>query len=326
MADDESVGAVRTTGPRAVCVGICTRNRGDAIVSTLESVIAAADTVPSSIEILVVDQSANEETRRAVREFVERGEVRYISTNTVGLSRARNLLLAETDADLVLFTDDDCMVAPDWITATVAEFGEDRTIAVVFGDVEAAPGGVGSITPVSIAPSPYVVTSLRAWKAVDGIGIGIGASMAVDRDVALSVGGFDPLLGAGGRFHSGEDTDFAVRVLLDGHAIRRSTKVRVLHAGHRTSDEFRALTRHAMFGVGCALSKAIRRSPGSGSLLVARIVTSSVLSPGLSDLAHRRRPRVLGRGLFLLRGLVGGLQVGVDRSTWCFVDQPEDRT
>jgi hypothetical protein len=71
---------------RAVCVGICTRDRGRAIVDTLESVIAAAESVIPRPEILVVDQSEGNETRHAIVALVEGGQVRYIPTSTVGLS------------------------------------------------------------------------------------------------------------------------------------------------------------------------------------------------------------------------------------------------
>jgi GT2 family glycosyltransferase len=295
-------------------------------VDTLESVIAAAESVIPRPEILVVDQSEGNETRHAIVALVEGGQVRYIPTSTVGLSRSRNILLSSTRADLVLFTDDDCTVPENWIGATLAEFDADPSAAVVFGNVEAAPAESGSITPVSIAASAFVVRSLRDWRAVDGIGIGIGASMAVNRHAALGLGGFDPLLGAGGRFHSAEDTDFAVRALMSGYAIRRSTEVCVSHAGHRTSEEFRTLTRNAMFGVGCSLSKVIRRAPGTGSAFVARMITSSIVRPALVDVTQRRRPRVFGRAAFLFRGIVRGSQTPIDRATWCFLDVPDGGT
>jgi len=108
-----------TTDLPQVTVLICTRDRGDLIHATIRSVLA--NTYPR-FDLLIVDQSSEISTARAVAEFCGDSRLRYIHTATQGLSIARNIGLAFCHSDLVLMTDDDCEVPPDWISEMVALF------------------------------------------------------------------------------------------------------------------------------------------------------------------------------------------------------------
>ena len=47
--------------------------------------------------------------------FLGDGRIRYIRTRETGVSRSRNRSLSEARCEFVLNTDDDCVVASDWI-------------------------------------------------------------------------------------------------------------------------------------------------------------------------------------------------------------------
>src|SRR5918995_4681659 len=66
---------------------------------------------PAPAEVLVVDQSGNE----AVRAAVEHEGARLITLPEANVARARNVGLREARQEKVLFTDDDCTVAGDWV-------------------------------------------------------------------------------------------------------------------------------------------------------------------------------------------------------------------
>src|SRR4051812_34148452 len=99
-----------------VSVVICTRNRGAEILGTIQSVIAN-DFV--DFELIIIDQSTSDVTAAIVEPFLGDERVRYIRTHETGVSRSRNRSLSEARCEFVLNTDDDCVVAPDWIAASV---------------------------------------------------------------------------------------------------------------------------------------------------------------------------------------------------------------
>jgi GT2 family glycosyltransferase len=95
----------------AVSIVVCTRGRGPLVISAIESILAS---VGVRLELVVVDQSASTDTANAVAVFRDDPRLRYIRSFTVGVSRARNIGIRAARNDIVLITDDDVTVPPDW--------------------------------------------------------------------------------------------------------------------------------------------------------------------------------------------------------------------
>ena len=324
MASDSVPGeAHRGATPRAVVV-VCTRDRGDLIVGTIESIL---DNPNTDVEVIVIDQSRDHETRDALARFAELDRVRYIASGLPGLSRARNLALASTDAELVLSTDDDCVVDARWIDANLAVFDEYPEAAIVFGDVVAPPEGLGGegYAPENVAHDDFIVRSVRGWKSPDGINVGIGASMAVRKSVVDELGGYDELLGAGAELKSAEDTDMSLRALFAGHAVVHCTEVQVVHFGRRSHEEFRGLVRESMFSLGAVIGKLVRVHPGAMTWFAVGRIGRLIVTPVVTDLPRLRRPPVLGRAVYLARGIWLGLRRATDGETHRFlVPEPSE--
>ena len=113
---------------------ICTRERPAGLVTAVESVLA---NTWSAFELVVVDQSATPIARAYLRDDLGDARLRYVHTQTRGLSRARNVGIRETTAEIVLFTDDDCVVSPHWVETMVAHFAEDPGLGAVVAPVVA---------------------------------------------------------------------------------------------------------------------------------------------------------------------------------------------
>src|SRR5581483_11263448 len=81
-----------SVGPAAhassVTAVVCTRDRGPAVIRTLQSILL--NTYPA-FDVVVVDQSDDERTREALSPFRARGDVRYVRTASRGLAAGRNL-------------------------------------------------------------------------------------------------------------------------------------------------------------------------------------------------------------------------------------------
>jgi GT2 family glycosyltransferase len=289
-----------------VSVVICTRNRGSEIVRTIESIIANDFT---EFELIIIDQSTTNDTQVAVAPFLSDGRVRYVRTDQTGVSRSRNRSLSEASCEFVLNTDDDCVVATDWIAANLRALMAEPRAAIVFGDVIAPDVQAANFyTPESRARSDFVVRSIWSWKSTDGANVGIGASMAMRKSMLAAIGGFDTSLGPGSPLQNAEDTDISLRAVLAGQRIVRTRAVRVTHFGARHHDDYRQLMRVTMLALGAVNGKLFRRHPiaaawyfvGLGWRTIARVV--------IVDLVHLRRPPVLGRAKYLVQGLVLGLR------------------
>ena len=82
------------------------------MVDTVASILA--NTHPN-FELVVVDQSKDNETLEALKPFGADPRLRYVKITTVGKGNALNAGLKETKGSVIAITDDDCTVPPKWL-------------------------------------------------------------------------------------------------------------------------------------------------------------------------------------------------------------------
>jgi len=153
-------------------------------------------------------------------------------------------------------------------------------------------------------------------------GRGLGAGMALRREVALELGGFDEALGPGARFLAAEDMDFAVRALLRGFHVYDTGDRPILHHGFRSFAQGREHARRDFIGLGAACAKPLRARRWNAMVLPAWEFSAHALWPPLADLLHLRRPRGLARISGFVQGFADGLRTPVDPQTVVFVKRP----
>jgi GT2 family glycosyltransferase len=289
-----------------VSVVICTRDRGAEIVGTIESVIANDG---ASFELIIIDQSTSDTTEAAIEPFLTDDRIRYVRTQESGVSRSRNRSLSEARCEFVLNTDDDCVVATDWIAENVRALAAAPNAAMVFGEVVAPADQPDDFyTPESRAQSDFVVRSIWSWKSTDGANVGIGASMAMRKSMLTALGGFDTCLGPGSPLRNAEDTDISLRAVVAGYELVRTRAVHVTHFGARHHDDYRELMRVTMLGIGAVNGKLFRRHPVAASWYFLGLGWRTIARVTIVDLVHLRKPPVLGRARYLVKGLVLGLR------------------
>lgn len=187
--------------PKPLTVGVCTRNRPDALARCLRSLRAIGDVAET---VIVVDDGSAPPVEPAVRaalaDAAPRG-LRFIR-NEVSRSVAagRNRIAREAVTPWVLNLDDDAAVVdPNAVRRALRVLERDPRLAAVAlaqGDAEGAPW------PPHTQPAPvdypcYVATFT-------------GYGHLLRRDAVLSAGGFREALGI-----NGEEKELALR-LLDG--------------------------------------------------------------------------------------------------------------
>lgn len=299
--------------PPRYAVVVATRNRGAKICPLIESVLAGE--VPD-FEMVVVDQSTDDETRRAVEPFLADGRVRYVHSDVAGTSRARNRGFSLTTAPIIAITDDDCTVPKDWLTRLGRPFADDPRLGVVYCNVDPVPVEEPGHTPNirfaenrSIPELSEIRPGQRLW---------MGAGMAVRRAMLEDVRGFDEVLGPGGRFPACEDNDIAWRGLVRGWGTYENADVAVLHDGFRSLEQLREHVTRDFYGIGGTVAKYVRTGHWRvGAMLVPLLYQFGVVEPA-RDVLNRRLPRGFRRPYMLLRGLVDGLRTPLDRETLCY--------
>ena len=292
---------------------VCTRNRGSSIVGTLLSIFA--NTHPN-FEIFVVDQSMGEETACAVLPFLADPRLRYVHRSEQGVGRARNLGIQEARGEILALTDDDCEVPAHWLETMAAVFAENPTVAVAFCNVEAAVHntGLGFIPAYSRIGSKLLSGSWDKCAAR-----GIGAGIALRRDIILALGGFDERMGPGAEFPACEEGDLAVRVLLCGYGVYETDAVAVRHSGFRTWEEGKLLARRDWIGIGAAYAKPLKCGYWRFAVVPAYELLRFAVWPPLWDLLRFRRPRGLGRIAAFFQGFIRGWRTPIDPKTLLFL-------
>jgi len=292
-----------------VTVAVCTRNRHFDLARTLSSLIRQGGDFS---ELLVIDQSTNAKTAHVVSRYRSLdGRLRHVASDSVGLSRSRNIALHESRSAVTAFTDDDCLVQPGWIEQLGEVFTSDPTAGIAFGEVRPAfgPGHGGFI--VGYKPTRPRRLTGRLGKLRDG---GIGASMVVRTEAARAIGGFDEWLGAGGHFPSCEDGDFAYRMLANGWSLHHVPEAIVLHYGLRDWDAGSRLTRQTYLAVGAAYFKYVRCGDLVGALLLGQQLSMAGANVA-ANAVRLRRPLGLGRLASLVLGMRKSFEKRVDRRT-----------
>ncbi len=204
--------------PGSVAVIIPTRGRSSQLRRCLASV---ANLEGPDCEVIVVNNGLpSAETRLVVDAASARATnpIRYIEEPRPGSSVARNRGIAETQADIVAFTDDDVVVDRDWLRWLVEPFNRP--------DVGATTGMVLPLelqTPAQKRFEQYAGFSrgltrrsfdLRSGRVDRRFlypflagAFGSGNSAAFRREALVAAGGFDPALGVGSLALSGEDSE-----------------------------------------------------------------------------------------------------------------------
>jgi glycosyltransferase involved in cell wall biosynthesis/GT2 family glycosyltransferase len=308
---DASAQAPDVQDPIKISALVCTRNRPKQIASAVRSLLADAP----EIELIVVDQSPGDETQLALGEWRDDPRLVYHHSTTTGKGAGLNVGLRMAKGSLIALTDDDCEVPPGW-ASTMAQILESQpNVAVLFCNVVPVPydRSLGYV-PV------HERTSSRLLKSVDGLrfGLGLGAGMAVRRDVALAIGGFDESFGPGARFPSADEWDMCIRVLLSGWHVYETPEIEIVHDGFRSFAEGRVHARRDWIALGAVCAKPLRSGHLRAAIVPLYFFPAKALWPPLSDVLHLRLPRSVGRISAFLSGFVDGLRIPVDPETLRF--------
>jgi len=232
---------------------IATRGRPEVLREALASAVA---TLPEGSELIVVDGDT-ERSAEAVVEAVDRSAgappIRYIA-GVSGLCSQRNRGIEVAEGDVVVFTDDDCTLAPGFYESLAAAYRSDDVIGAT-GRVLQTPderigsniesplrrlvlggGRQGTMTSFGFRRPIIDVDSSRTIEFMPG------TFMSARLGTASELG-FDEWLERSSGYCLGEDDDFSYRLSRRGKIVYAPTAAVHHHSiGKRTMNR-RALDR-----------------------------------------------------------------------------------
>lgn len=204
-----------------VSVVICTWNRASLLDRTLAEMENLR--IPSGVEweLLVVNNNCTDDTDAVLARHATRLPLQRLFERRQGKSYAANFAVERSRGELILWTDDDVLVDPEWV-AEYVKAAEMWPGASFFGGTvdpwfaEAPPrwlrrhfiriGNVYAARQLGSEVRPFVGEELP-----------FGANMALRRQ-ALAVRGFDPQLGPSGQEQvRGEETELLAALQRLGH-------------------------------------------------------------------------------------------------------------
>jgi O-antigen biosynthesis protein len=242
--------STRFTSPPSTSLIICSRNRPKLLLECIESVLKGEE-LPT--ELCIIDQSDVPHPTLPGLRATRSCDIRYIWSQSIGLSRGRNAGIAVSRHDILSFTDDDMIMPLPWFRLLIRAFLEAGSRAIVTGRVLATaadtPGGFAPSTNSDEAPAVY---EGRVGKDV------LWANMAIHRSALATVGGFDERLGAGSHFPSSEDNDMGFRLLEAGYRIVYVPEVVLYHRAWRTQRDHVSIGWNYGRGQGAYYAKHLR--------------------------------------------------------------------
>ena len=201
-----------------ISVIVCAYNAA----STLEDCLSSLErlTYPNH-EVVIINDGSRDATGEIARRHPS---MRLIDVANGGLSRARNLGLSEATGEIVVYTDADVRVEPDWLTYLVQPFLNSDVVAC--GGPNVCPDDDPWLArAVALSPGgpTHVMLDDRVAEHIPG------CNFAVRRDALLSIGGFNPIY-----LRAGDDVDVCWRLQARGGKIGFAPAALVWHH-HRPS-------------------------------------------------------------------------------------------
>ena len=290
---------------QSVSIVLCTLDRKDKLPKVVRSIYAAARrTLAAEIELIIVDNGSTDKTLDVARSLAIDAPIPVLILSEVekGLCRAKNRGIKAAKGQVLVFTDDDCEWAPDYLEVLLRSY--DAGAGIKGGRVE-----LGDPSDL-----PFTIKTESRMEVYDGSrhpgGFLHGCNLAVPRAVFERIGLFDENFGPGAPFRAAEDTEFVYRAFKAGVPIHYIPDlVTYHHHGRKTIGDIAKLNWSYQIGNGALHAK---HGLADGLLLRAyyhnaRNILFEVVGGPKFDahlgISHRQLvvPQILGIWLYLFR-------------------------
>jgi GT2 family glycosyltransferase len=206
-------GSLRPVAHPEISVVVPVRDGAGGLRLLLES-LAAQTLARDRFEVVVVDNGSRDDAPAAVAGATGAVLVRESWANR-GLARNRGVAVAA--ADLIAFTDGDCLADAGWLAALLA--------CLQHAPLAAGPVVLETGTPPNACERLELVWRFDQAGNVRASGWAASANLGISRRAFLEIGGFDPAYR-----HIGEDVDLCLRAGAAGHRLAYCPDAVITHA------------------------------------------------------------------------------------------------
>ena len=227
--------------PPTVSVIIPTYNRKDLLRETIDSLVQQS--YPSDrFEVIVVDDGSTDGTS-AIAEQVFPFILRYFRQSNQGDAAARNLGARQSQADFLVFLDDDILLEPDYLTHLIQTYDLGQNMIVIgtwnLGPAETNPFSQSLYSSPDLENS-HIIKELPFRDVYSN-------NMSLRREAYFKIGMMQGLDFPGSSMWC--DLDFNYRAYRQGFEFIRSTKAICWHRDHtvRSLDVYKKRMRTAAY-------------------------------------------------------------------------------
>lgn len=229
---------------------LATRNRAGQLRQVLER-YCDLQSPAGGWKAIIVDNGSSDDTRGTVESFSTRIPVQYLREDRPGKTVALNTGLSAVEGDLIVLTDDDILVLPDWLVRYRADANTHPEFSIFAGPEKprwpkVPPAWVTSHP--GIAGAIFAISS-RAFETgpLERYGDVIGGNFAVRASVFDEGYRFDANIGPrGASFAMGSEKEFLDRVVKAGHRVWWSAELAVEHMIRLEQYESSSIWRRAV--------------------------------------------------------------------------------
>jgi GT2 family glycosyltransferase len=191
-----------------------------------------------NLEIIIIDQSSDKNSIRRNKALAKNCNLRYFQNKERGVGMAKNAAIKHARGNILIFTDDDCIVDNHWLKNIYQSFQDNKDIIGVFGRVLPFEPQLnkGKICPCTFLKKKKEIITQPCFHWKD---IGFGNNMAFRRNIFDKVGGFRKWLGPGSIGSNAEDAEFVLRLLFKGYKILYNPRILIYHNRWLNKEQFR---------------------------------------------------------------------------------------
>jgi glucosyl-dolichyl phosphate glucuronosyltransferase len=270
---------------------IATHNRPDSLPRLVASL--APELATGLREIIVAENGTPAPTQLSL----EGAPLAHLHEPRAGKCRIQNRAIAQAGGEILVFLDDDLVVAPGYLEAVENFFDTHREFAAMKGRILAAEDPEKKVGPMAAYLDLPIVDHGDQVIEVRGV---LGANMAFRADALRQVGLFDERLGPGAGGHE-EETEMSKRLRRAGFRIGYAPKALVYHEVDPSRANRERFIRIARERGRCRMLHEKHSAADviiRNAIAIARLRIAQVTRAGIARVAREERRLAIARGMF----------------------------
>ena len=270
---------------------VATHNRPESIGRLAASL--APELATGSREIIVAENG----TPSPMQLSLQGAPVKHLHEPRAGKCRIQNRAIAQATGEMLVFLDDDLIVAPGYLEAVERFFDTHREFAAMKGRILPAEDPEKKVGPMAVYLDLPIADDGEEVIEVRGV---LGANMAFRASAIKQVGPFDERLGPGAGGHE-EETEMSDRIRRAGFRIGYAPEALVYHEVDAARADRERFIRIARERGRCRMlheKHSTLEVIAKNAIALARLRIARLTGAGMARIAREERRLAVARGMF----------------------------